>query len=96
MNRRFKEIYSIKHEKKTAWTRAAASLACAQLSIQDHSPPGRIYYPTLEKVSMAAAKVGNIKVLEWTFLNDCKIDTAHFLLQLSLAMFASLNGEQEH
>ena len=76
-SRRFQEIYSIKHEKKTAWENAAASLACAQLSVQDHSPPGWIHCATLEKVSIAAAKVGNVKALEWTFLNGCEIGTTH-------------------
>ena len=48
---------------KTAWKNAASSVACAQLSVHDHSLPGKIHFPTLKKVSIAAAKVGNVKVL---------------------------------
>ena len=84
VNRRFQEIYSIKHEKKTTWENAALSLACAQLSVQDHSPPGRTRFEALEKVSIAAAKVGNVKVLEWTFLNGCTIDPKHLLYAAEL------------
>ena len=80
-SRRFKEIYSIKHESKTMWESAASSVACAELCLDDFKENGgEEDTDCLEMTTKGALKIGNINVLEWARIKGFAFDSEHFLL----------------
>jgi hypothetical protein len=78
------------------WAHAAASIECAELCIKDHCPPGKIHHPTLKKISLTAAEIGSVEVLEWAIENDCEINNAHFRKAAAAGHVCVSNRENEH
>ena len=65
-SRRFNEIYSIKHEKKTTMKSVVASVSCADLFLQDvREQYEESTNDTLQIIFLNAALIGNVKVLKW-------------------------------
>jgi hypothetical protein len=89
--RRFEEVYSSKHERKTTWTAAAASVACAELCFKDLR-----FQCCLDEIACVAIEMGNLKVLEWARLRDCDFIPAMFFPAFPQGHIGVLKWAAEH
>ena len=96
-SRRFKEIYSIKHERKTTWENAASSVACAELCLDDFNENGGEEEDTdcLKMTTKGAMKIGNIKVLEWARIKGFEFDSEHFHISTCYGHLCVLQWAEE-
>jgi len=67
----FRDIYNIKHEKKTTWESAAASVACAEKCLEDAREKGEDASEALVQIAHEVIKVGQVDMLNWAHQNGC-------------------------
>jgi hypothetical protein len=76
-SRRFRNLYS--ESKTTTWARAAESISSAELCLDDaRQETKREFTFALEMLSLKAASLGRINVLEWARSKGANIREAHF------------------
>ena len=77
--RHFEEIYSKEHEKKTTWSAATASIACAELCLKDAREQEDLEDSVaLKNISLKAAMKGCIDILDWARAKGCEFTPRHF------------------
>jgi hypothetical protein len=91
--RRFEDIYSIKHEKKTMWKAAAANVACAELCWSDI---GREPAAVAIFIACAAIKAGNLKVLECARVRGSNFIPGMFLPAVETGNVSILKWAADH